>query len=61
MSASATIKDGVIQNLGTSSATEAAKKKTGADSVDKEQFLNLLVTELKYQDPLQPMDNTEYV
>ncbi len=61
MSASATIKDGVIQNLGTSSATEAAKKKTGSDSVDKEQFLNLLVTELKYQDPLQPMDNTEYV
>lgn len=61
MSASATIKDGVIQNLGTSSATEAAKKKTGQDSVDKEQFLNLLVTELKYQDPLQPMDNTEYV
>ena len=61
MSASATIKDGVIQNLGTSTATEAAKKKTGQDSVDKEQFLNLLVTELKYQDPLQPMDNTEYV
>lgn len=61
MSASATIKDGVIQNLGNSVETEAAKKKTGQDSVDKEQFLNLLVTELKYQDPLQPMDNTEYV
>lgn len=60
MSASALVNnDGQITNLGTTSETE--KKKTGSDSVDKEQFLNLLVTELKYQDPLQPMDNTEYV
>ncbi len=60
MSASALVNnDGQITNLGVSK--EAEKKKTGSDSVDKEQFLNLLVTELKYQDPLQPMDNTEYV
>ena len=57
MSASAIINDGQITNLG-----ETKEKKKGAsDSVDKEQFLNLLVTQLKYQDPLQPMDNTEYV
>lgn len=58
MSASAIVNDGQITNLGES--TEK-KKKGSSDSVDKEQFLNLLVTQLKYQDPLEPMDNTEYV
>ena len=60
MSSSAIVNDGQITNLGTTAEAEAKKNKK-ADSVDKEQFLNLLVTELKYQDPLQPMDNTEYV
>ncbi len=60
MSASAIVNDGQITNLGRTQESEN-KKKTGNDSVDKEQFLNLLVTELKYQDPMQPMDNTEYV
>ncbi len=58
MSSAAIVNDGNIANLGSSAAEKNNKK---ADSVDKEQFLNLLVTELKYQDPLQPMDNTQYV
>ena len=29
--------------------------------LDKQAFLNLLVTQLKYQDPLNPMENTEFV
>ncbi len=57
MSASAIVNDGKVTNLGNTQE----KKKGSSDSVDKEQFLNLLVTQLKYQDPLQPMDNTEYV
>ncbi len=61
MSASAIVNDGQITNLGRTQESEKAKKKTGSDSVDKEQFLNLLVTQLKYQDPTSPMDNTEYV
>ncbi|MBE5884191.1 MAG: flagellar hook capping protein [Lachnospiraceae bacterium] len=35
--------------------------KTGNDSMDKEAFLQLLVAQMKYQDPLQPTSNTEYI
>jgi len=33
----------------------------GSQELGKTEFLNLLVTQLKNQDPLQPMDNTEFV
>lgn len=42
------------------SATSASKEKTN-NNLDKEDFLNLLVAQMKYQDPLQPQSNTEYV
>lgn len=34
---------------------------SGNDTLGKEEFLKLLVTQLQYQDPLDPMDNTEFV
>ena len=42
------------------SATSASKEKTN-NNLDKEDFLNLLVAQMKYQDPLEPQSNTEYV
>ncbi|MBR2141861.1 flagellar hook capping FlgD N-terminal domain-containing protein [Anaerovibrio sp.] len=39
------------------SASEVGKKK----ELDKDAFLSLLVTQMQYQDPLSPMDNTEYL
>lgn len=47
------------------SATHAAatnlKQQKKNDSLDKDAFLNLLVTQMQYQDPLQPTTNTEYM
>lgn len=34
---------------------------TSNDTLDKNAFLNLLVAEMKYQDPLEPSSNTDYV
>lgn len=31
------------------------------DSLNKDAFLNLLVTQLRYQNPLQPMDDKEFI
>lgn len=36
-------------------------KSNSNDSLDKTAFLQLLVAEMKYQDPLEPSSNTDYV
>ena len=51
------IKNGqVVQD--TTSTDKANEKK---NNFDKDMFLQLLVAEMKYQDPLEPTTNTEYV
>lgn len=46
--------DGVVNS--TTPLVQGSMKNVG-----KEDFLKLLVTQLQHQDPLQPMDNTEFV
>ena len=51
------IKDGKIVN---DQITNNKKEET-KNNFDKDMFLQLLVAEMKYQDPLEPTTNTEYV
>lgn len=64
MSVSAVIKDGKLVN-GTSSSSSSSST-TGSSSTtsisdQKDQFMKLLVAQMKYQDPLEPTSNTEYI
>ena len=63
MSVNANVTDGKITNLTSSTSTSASSKKSGTSTgtLDKEAFLQLLVAQMKYQDPLEPTSNTEYV
>jgi len=49
-----------ISAVGVDSSSTPARKNDFGD-VDLEQFLQLLITELQNQDPLNPMDNSELV
>lgn len=66
MASVAQVVDGKIVNNGVSEAEKAAssepKKTTGGGSLGKDAFLQLLVAQMKYQDPLAASDNsTEYI
>lgn len=49
---------GDVAQKKTTSTENANKTK---NSMDKEAFLQLLVAQMKYQDPLEPTSNTEYI
>lgn len=56
--------EGIDQNLKTlfeSPSFEKAKERTAGDNLGKDDFLQLLTTQLKYQDPLEPMSNENFV
>lgn len=54
----ASVVDGKVQSTSTSSTTSSSKNSSG---LDKDSFLQLLVAQMKYQDPLEPTSNTEYI
>ncbi len=59
MAVDAIIKDGVVQE--TMSQSSVSKTTAEQNGMDKDAFLQLLVAQMKYQDPLQPTSNTEYI
>lgn len=58
MAVGAIIEDGKI--LETTSQS-SVKKAATSNGMDKDAFLQLLVAQMKYQDPLEPTSNTEYI
>ena len=52
-----TVTDGIVEQ--TKSA--ANEKKTGTNALGKDAFLQLLVTQMKYQDPLNPNTDTQFI
>lgn len=57
----ANIIDGKLVESASSVSVSGNKNATGGNTMDKEAFLKLLVAQLKYQDPLEPQTNTEFV
>lgn len=55
------VEDGKIVDSSASSNSLSTESKRSNSSLDKEAFLQLLVAQMKYQDPLEPTSNTEYI
>jgi len=53
------VNDGKVQNTATSSTSTTSKKVGG--ELGKDAFLQLLVTQMQYQDPLNPNTDTDYI
>ena len=60
MSTIANVVNGVITNQINPTDKTTEVKDTNS-SLDKDAFLQLLVAQMKYQDPLEPTSNTEYI
>ena len=58
-SVTAIVKDGKIQNAANNK--ENKEKTNQAKGYDKDSFLKILVAQMKYQDPMEPTSNTEYI
>jgi len=61
MSLAAPFVDGELVTNTSQIAKKETKTSNSANSMDKEAFLQLLVAQMKYQDPLEPTSNTEYI
>ncbi len=61
MAITAIVENGKVLNTGTSSNTTEKKKDEKTSPVNEDMFLQLLVAEMKYQDPMEPTSNTEWI
>lgn len=61
MPISAPVQDGKVVDTSASQQSLSNVTKKSNSALDKEAFLQLLVAQMKYQDPLQPTSNTEYI
>lgn len=59
MSLVAPVEDGKF--VQSASQSSLSKTREAGNDMDKDAFLQLLVAQMKYQDPLEPTSNTEYI
>ena len=57
MALSAIVEEGKLLD----SVNSTERKAEGSSSLGKDDFLQLLVAQMKYQDPMEPTSNTEYI
>ena len=50
-----------INNVTAGANTLTVGKKSSSSDLDKDQFLKLLITQLSNQDPLKPMEDTQFI
>lgn len=59
------VENGKVVDNSAEASSASSKKSSAAEKstsgLGKEAFLQLLVAQMQYQDPLEPMDNTEYI
>ena len=60
MALTAPIEDGKVVETQSQASLKKSTQKAGND-MDKDAFLQLLVAQMKYQDPMEPTSNTEYI
>ena len=60
MAIAVSVVDGEIQETASSGSSVSNSSESGS-TLGKDAFLQLLVTQMKYQDPLNPQDNSEYI
>lgn len=60
MAIAVSVVDGEIQETASSGSSVSNSSESGS-TLGKDAFLQLLVTQMKYQDPLDPQDNSEYI
>lgn len=49
-----------IDDANAAAALSQTAKQSGSSALGKDEFLRLLTTQLQYQDPMAPMDNTQF-
>ncbi len=60
MSEISSVKQKTIEEMASTSEAKASERNV-SNELGKSDFLNLLITQLQYQDPLEPMDDTDFI